>query len=379
MNIAAGISALSGTAGSYNMGPFRTSGHHPVHIPLLSRLIVVCLTVCLTAAVFRAAGRSAPPAVVEKTRLLMGTVIEIKAVVPHHSGPGRAEHAVDLAFAEIARLERIFSVYLPGSEASRLNRLIPGERMRVSPELFAVISRAVSARGTTDGVFDVTIPPLRDLWRHAASSGVLPDQREIDEARSHVDASAIMLDNAASSVAFSRPGMAIDLGGIAKGYAADRAAVVLRANGIVSALINAGGDMRCMGERPGGGPWKVGVRHPRRRDALACEISLTDRGIDTSGDYERYAMVAGRRCSHIIDPRRGIPVGDTVVSATVIAPDSATADIYATALCILGEDGLTIVRQAGLDALIILNCGGRLEMRMTNGMEKRYAVTRIAL
>jgi thiamine biosynthesis lipoprotein len=179
----------------------------------------------------------------------------------------------------------------------------------------------------------------------------------------------IILDNAAGTVGFAKDGMAIDMGGIAKGYATDRAVDILRKNGIRNAIVNCGGDMYCLGRRSQKLQWKVGIRHPRDKENLALELSLEDRAVDTSGDYEKYFMIGQKRYSHIIDPRTGYPIGGNVVSASVIAGDSVTADAFATALCILGREGMS-----DLEAIIFVSEDGKLRNEMSNGVKEKYHV-----
>lgn len=311
---------------------------------------------------------------VEKTRLLMGTVVEIKVPLRDRSERARAEQAIDAAFGEIERIERVFSVYSPDSEVSRLNKLVPGKSMPVSPELLMVVEKAIEYQGKTNGAFDITIKPLKDLWQSAGASGVRPLQSAIDLTRTKVDAHAIALDRRSGELAFLKEGMAVDFGGIVKGYAADRAALILKRSGISSAIVSIGSGMYCLGGRPDGKPWTIAIQHPRDKKSTMYELAVRDKGVDTSGDYERYFTLAGKRYSHIIDPRSGLPVGDDVVSATVIAADSMTADIYATTLCVLGEEGLALVEAAGADALIIILENGRFVTKMTKDFEQRYGI-----
>ncbi|MFA5085213.1 MAG: FAD:protein FMN transferase, partial [Candidatus Omnitrophota bacterium] len=184
------------------------------------------------------------------------------------------------------------------------------------------------------------------------------------------------LDKSARTIYFKKEGMGIDLGGAAKGYATDRAIRILEENGIDNALVNSGGDMYCLGKRSARELWRVGVQHPRDRNRLFLEIRLKDKAIDTSGDYERYFVIDGKRHSHIIDPRTGYPIGDNVVSASVIAPDSAAADMLATAMCVLGEKGFDIIKGFGdADAVLVTSGAGRLKADMSEGIRERYDIS----
>lgn len=315
--------------------------------------------------------------VVTKTRILMGTIVEIKVpLADFNSDPSGITHAIDKAFDEMARIDRVFSIYKDDSELSRLNARAGRIAVPVSDELFALIEKAVRYNSKTKGVFDITIKPLRDLWENAHNTGRMPDEAAIAAASSKVGSQMVKLDRAAKTIGFAKEGMSLDLGGIAKGYAVDRAVKVLKANGISNAIVHAGGDMYCLGSRPDAAPWNIAIQHPRDKSSVVYELAVRDKGVDTSGDYERFFVIDGRRYSHIIDPRSGMPIGDDVVSATVIADDSTTGDIFSTAVCILGQEGLRIAEEEGLDALIIIEKDGRFETYTTKGFETKYDITK---
>lgn len=342
-------------------------------------LLAITLSAAAAAAVSTAVILSSSGVTVEKTGLMMGTVVEIRAVARRGLTGAQAEAAIDRAFAEMARVEGIFSVYRKDSEISRINTMKAAEKMTLSEETFGLIGKSVAYSAKTGGAFDITVKPLVDLWARAKSEGRLPASEEIDAARGRVGSQYLVLDEGKRTISFAKDGMALDLGGVAKGYAADRAIAVLRKNGVKDAIVNAGGDAYCLGRRSAFRSWKVGVRHPRKPGALIIELPLEDRAIDTSGDYEKFFMLAERRYSHIIDPRSGYPVGDDVVSATVLAPDSTTADILATALCVLGEAGMRLIEgDPALDAIMIRMKGGGLEMVTSKGL-RRYEESEKAL
>jgi thiamine biosynthesis lipoprotein len=163
------------------------------------------------------------------------------------------------------------------------------------------------------------------------------------------------------------------MGAVAKGYATDMMVKALVDSGVKDAIVNCGGDMYCLGRRSTKALWKVGIRDPRDKSRIFLEFKLQDRAVDTSGDYEKFFIINGRRYSHIIDPRTGYPIGDGTVSASVIAGDSATADALATALCVLGRSGLDVVNRAlGADAVIVFKDKGVLTTLMSRGFKERY-------
>lgn len=322
---------------------------------------------------------------VESTRFLMGTVVQIKIPVGPRDDEAIVRQAIDKAFDEIRRVEAVFSVFREDSEASRINRLKAGEKLRLSGEAYGLIKRSVEYNKKTEGVFDITIKPLVDLWASHKKYETLPTEIEIKEAMAKVGSRYIVLDDSDKAISFKKEGLSLDLGGVAKGYATDRAISILKKSGVTNAIVNSGGDMYCLGRKSARELWKVGIQHPRKKAEVFLELHLENRAIDTSGDYEKYFLLNGKRYSHIIDPRTGYPIGDNTVSATVIADDSTTADILATALAILGPDGLKIVNgmnpvrnytktrvsngMKGVEAMVIFMENGQLKVDMTKGFK----------
>ena len=333
-------------------------------------------------------------AMVSESRLLMGTTVEIK--VPAGTGYGRKviDNAMDRAFAEIERVEGLFSVYKKTSEVSRINKLKKDRPLRISSEVFDLIERCKEYTEKTGGAFDVTVKPLVDLWGFGGGEKSevrsqrsevrgqksevrvqIPSDDEIKNALECVGSQYIVLDSEKMTISFKKDGMAIDLGGAAKGYATDCAVSVLKSLGIDNAVVNSGGDMYCLGRKSRKNMWKAGVTHPRKKGSVFFELRLENKAIATSGDYEKYFEIDGRRYSHIIDPRTGYLVDGNVVSASVAADSAATADILATALCVLGDEALWIVELvSGADALLVMKEGTNLKTEMTKGFKAGYNV-----
>lgn len=313
--------------------------------------------------------------IVERTKFYMGTVVQIKVSIDNKIGEARAKEAVNKAFEEIKRVEDVFSVYKDTSEISRINRLKKNEKARISDEVFNLIKKSIEFSKKTEGAFDITVKPLVDLWSRAKKNNKLPGEDEIKQALERTGREKICLDDAGRAISFKKDGMALDLGGVAKGYATDRAIGILKQNGIKDAIVNSGGDMYCMGRKSKTELWKVGAQDPRHKNKIFLEIKLEDMAIDTSGDYERYFILNGKRLSHIIDPRTGYPIGDDVVSSSVIAPDSTTADMLATSLSILGNKALAIAGSIkGIDAIIVFKRNDKFIVKMTDGIKKRYEI-----
>lgn len=323
----------------------------------------------------------APEKIIEDSRFFMGTVVQIKVSIdPAKYSRARVKDAINKAFGEISRIEDVYSVYKDTSEISRINRLRKDERLQITDGVFNLIRKTLDYSGRTDGAFDITVKPLVDLWGRAGRTSKLPDEHEIKDALKRVGYKNVVLDETARTIHFKKDRMSIDFGGAAKGYATDRAVRVLEESGIENALVNSGGDMYCLGKRTARDLWKVGIQHPRNKNRSFLEVRLKDKAIDTSGDYERYFVIGGKRYSHIIDPRTGYPAGGSVVSASVIAADSTASDILATAMCILGEKGFDVIKKFGdTDAVLVTEDSGRLTVKMSEGIRKRYDISQETL
>ncbi|MBF0190789.1 MAG: FAD:protein FMN transferase [Magnetococcales bacterium] len=295
------------------------------------------------------------------TRLLMGTLVSITTWgVPQTA----AERAMDQAFDEMQRIEALTSRFIPDSAVSRLNNAPRDHDHAVPEELARVIARGVEIGNLSGGVFDIGLGPLSDLWGFSreppptappapAAVRLWLDAR----ARTPPPTIGITPD---SKIRLASASVALDLGGIAKGYAVERAMAVLQQAGVANALINAGGDMRLAGDK-NGKPWHIGLRDPRDPGGVVAVMDLTgSRAVSTSGDYERYFIADGVRHHHILDPRQGSSARSGLIAVTIQAPDSMTADGLSTALFILGEtEGLKLLTHfPDSEALMIREDGG---------------------
>lgn len=291
-----------------------------------------------------------PLAKAEKTEFMMDTVITITAYGP------KAAEAVNAAMAEMRRIADLMNADDPKSEVSRINENAGRRPVRVSEDTFQVLKVAQRYSELSGGAFDVTVRPLVVLWGIGKKDKYVPDAAAIERARALVNWRDLVLDEGARTVYLKREGMGIDLGGAAKGYAADRAREVLLKYGVRSALIDAGGNIWAVGRRPDGRPWRIGIKNPRPEHGgeLLAVMPSEDLTLVTSGDYERYFIRDGVRYHHIFDPRTGRPASKAI-SATIIGKNSLEADILSTAVFILGPDqGLALIRRLGnLEAVAV--------------------------
>jgi thiamine biosynthesis lipoprotein len=278
----------------------------------------------------------------------MGTLWTIDVV--DHGRPGEARAAVERAFDEIGRIEALMSEWLPGSPVSKINAAAGQHPVEIPGELSALLRRALDYSAQTEGAFDVTWRAMAGIWRFDDGFTV-PTPEKVEQKRRHVDYRALRVDG--NTAFLARSGMALGLGGIAKGYAVDRAAQVLQASGFPDSLVAGAGDLLASGTK-GGAPWRLGVQDPRReRGVLLGTLPLSGAAISTSGDYERFRIVDGVRYHHIIDPRTGWPARECI-SVSVVAPAAEQSDVLATAIFVLGpEKGLALAQAANVDVLII--------------------------
>jgi len=306
--------------------------------------VIQAITISLLIAIFlNGCGQRA----FQQSRLLMGTLIEVTVVCRDQV---QANKAIETAFQEMGRVEHLLSIYQNESPISMINNLAGDQTVMVDSEVFQILKEAIGYGKLTSGAFDLGIGPLTSLWDFG--QGHIPSKDEIAAKLLLVDYRDVIL-NEGGEVRFGAAGMAIDLGGIAKGYAVDRAIEVLEANGVSRAMVNAGGDMRVIGRI-----WRIGIQHPREANSVLGILRLKDEAVATSGDYQRYFIKDGVRYHHIIDPRTGWPATDCM-SVTIVAKEAAMADALATGCFVLGPKlGMELIRSLpGVEGIIVSSEG----------------------
>lgn len=293
----------------------------------------------------------------------MGTSVRIELWQPDAA---TGERLIDSALAELQRVGREFHPWREGSQLAELNRAAAGGWQPVSAELFGLLQRADQFSALSGGAFDITFASVGRL--HDYRRGVKPDAASRAQARALIDYRQVALDGAQQRVRYRREGVVVDLGGIAKGHAVERAATLLRRAGVEHAQITAGGDTRFIGDRRGR-PWGVGVQHPRQPGEALALLPMIDEAISTSGDYERYFVDGGVRYHHIIDPARG-ESADQLQSASVLGSDSLTTDALSTTVFVLGiEAGLALINRLPNTECVLVDTRGRLHY--SNGLLRR--------
>lgn len=278
----------------------------------------------------------------------MGTSVSVEL---WHDDAATGEQLVAEVIAEYRRIDALMSTYKDSSQITSVNLGAANGPVVISAELFNLIADSLEISRRSAGAFDISYESVGYMYDYRA--GQQPDNAAIASALPAIDYREIRLDFERSTVAFARPGMRINLGGIAKGYAVERAARWLRGQGVEYAVLNAGGDTRVVGDRRGQ-PWVIGIRNPRSESDVVTRIPLVDEAISTSGDYERFFDENGERVHHIINPRSGRPT-DELMSVTVIGPDAVLTDALSTTVFVLGaERGLELIDSyAAYEAVVI--------------------------
>jgi thiamine biosynthesis lipoprotein len=307
--------------------------------------------------------------ILKESRLIMDTIVNIS--LPS-SQDAHKNGVIQKAFRKMEELESLVSKYNRESEIALINRLKVDDKILLSDETFSVLKKAIDLSEMTQGAFDITISPLVDLWSSYKESDTIPGRDEVERARLKVGYKNIILD-ANGHLRLASEDTDIDLSGIAKGYVVDEATKILKENGVKSGLIDAGGDIYCFGAGPSKKGWRIGIRNPREASLLGT-LTLSDKAVATSGDYQRFYIKKKTRYSHIIDPRSGYPVSELPMSVTVIAPDCATADGLATAISVMGpRDGLRLAEELkDIEAIIVSKDDDFLKIDFTSGAREFY-------
>lgn len=304
----------------------------------------------------------------KETQFLMDTVVEITAYGPE------AEEGVKAAFAEFQRLHAITNNFDENSQVSKISQMAGKDKVAVDPDLVYIIKLSQDVAAKLDDSFDITVGPLSALWGIGHKGDYVPSQTEINKVLPLVNYRLIEVDDKANTVYLPKPGMMLDLGGVAKGYATDKAIEVLKSKGITSALVNAGGDVRVIGNKPDGKPWRIGIQDPRNADGITAKLAMTEWDtMETSGDYQRFIMKDGVRYSHILNPRTGWQPRE-VASVTMVTNSSTYGDVLSKPIFVLGvEKGLALLKQFPGNEAVIVTMDGKIIV--TPGLEGKIELS----
>ncbi|WP_237088251.1 FAD:protein FMN transferase [Nubsella zeaxanthinifaciens] len=272
-----------------------------------------------------------------------------------------AEVAIAKAIAEVQRIERLFTTFSADSQVNQINANAGVKPVKVDGEVLALIQRSLRIAELTDGAFDITYGGLdKNLWNFNQQMTQLPDKETAKNAVANINYRNVIINEADSTVYLKNEGMRIGFGGIGKGYAADRAKAVMLANGINNGIINAAGDLITWGTQPTGKSWTAGIADPFFKDKPFSWLDISNMAIATSGTYEKFAMIDGKKYSHTIDPKTGYPTSG-IASVTMICPIAELADAMTTPVMVMGvEVGLNLINQMKNMACIIIDEQGKI-------------------
>jgi FAD:protein FMN transferase len=299
-------------------------------------------------------------------RVILDTSVELQISA---SSTAEAELVRDDVFAEMERLEELFSRSLSASDVSVINSRSGQDPVTVDREVFYVTVQALNYSEISNGAFDPTVAPLIDLWGFIGQDYRLPAPEEIERLLPLVDYRLVEYDDESLEIYLPKEAMALELGGIAKGYIIDRALAVIGDRGVENAFVNVGGDIGMIGVKPDGNPWRIGIRNPRNDTNIIAVLPAFDGAVVTSGDYERVFEVDGKTYHHILDPKDGMPAR-VLASVTIAADTAIAADALSTAVFVMGPvEGMSLIESLpGVEGILITP---DLEIIVSSGLHER--------
>ncbi|SDW50053.1 FAD:protein FMN transferase [Flavobacterium degerlachei] len=257
----------------------------------------------------------------------------------------QADIYIDMAVAEVSRVENLISDWIPTTPISEVNRNAGVKPVKVPQEVFDLVQRSIKISELTSGAFDISYASMDKIWKFDGSMTKMPSPEEIKKSVEKVGYKNIILDAKNFTIFLKNPGMKLGLGGIGQGFIADKIKALLVSKGVVAGIVNISGDINTWGKQLNGEKWKVGIKNPLNKDKIFATFPLEDSAVETSGSYEKYVTFNGIRYSHIIDTRTGYPASG-VISVTVFAKSTEFADALATGVFVMGVDvGLDLVNQ----------------------------------
>jgi thiamine biosynthesis lipoprotein len=272
----------------------------------------------------------------------------------------QSEAYIDTAIVEITRIENLISEWIPTTQVSEINRNAGIKPVKVDRELFDLTERALHFSKISDGAFDISFAAADKIWKFDGSMTQMPTPKAVAESVKKIGYKNIVLDKKKRTIFLRLRGMKIGFGSIGKGYAADKTKELLISKGVRAGIINASGDMNTWGLQPDGEPWTIGITNPLHKENVFAVFPLHDSAVVTSGTYEKYAVIDGRRYAHIIDPRTGYPASG-VSSVTVFAKSAEMANGFSTAIVVLGvERGLELLNQDSSVSAVIVDDSGKI-------------------
>ena len=289
---------------------------------------------------------------------LMGNRFEISAVSENETW---AQARIDEAIAEIQRIEALFTTFNDNSQTNRINANAGISPVKVDREVFELVKRSLRISEVTQGAFDITYGSIdKSLWNFDTQMTALPDPKTARQMVRLINYRNVILDEAEGSVFLKEKGMRIGFGGIGKGYAGEMAKRLMMQRGVENGIVNASGDLTTWGTQPNGEPWTIGIAHPDAKEQPFSYFNISNISVATSGNYEKYVTIGGKKYSHTIDPKTGLPVSG-IKSVTIICPNAEIADAMATPVTVMGvRVGLDLINQMQGMACVIIDDTNRV-------------------
>lgn len=306
---------------------------------------------------------------ISRTELFMGTAIKITLY------DGGSEEILDKAFKRVIELEDLVSINKSGTEIVELNENSGIKPVKLSDDSFNIIEKGLEYSKASKGGYDITIGPLVKLWSIGLPEAKVPDKNEIKEAIKHVDYSKLKINKDTNEVFLSEKGMMIDLGSIAKGYAADEVVKLLKEEGVKEAIVDLGGNIYTLGKKEGDKNWKIGIQDPNtERGNVVGAVETSNKSVVTTGVYERFIEKDGVKYHHILNPKTGYPYKTDIAGVSIIADKSMDADALSTLIFTKGlDEGLKFIENLdGVDAIFIMN---DRKVYITEGIRDSFKLT----
>lgn len=293
----------------------------------------------------------------KRTLSMLGSPFEMTVVAKDIP---EADYYIDMAVAEVSRIENLISDWIPTTPISQVNKYAGMKPVKVPQEVFDLVSRSIKISELTSGAFDISYASMDKIWKFDGSMTKMPTPEEIKNSVSKVGYKKIILDHKNSTIFLKFEGMKLGLGGIGQGFIADKIKFLLTSKGVVAGIVNISGDINTWGKQTNGEKWKVGIKNPLNKNKIFATFPLDDSAVETSGSYEKYVTFNGKRYSHIIDTRTGYPATG-VISVSVFAKTTELADALATGIFVMGVDvGLDLVNQLPGVGCIYVNDSGKI-------------------
>jgi len=304
----------------------------------------------------------------KRTLKLMGSRFDM-TVVANDAVQGALD--IDLAVAEITRIEKLISSWDTNSQTAEINKNAGIKPVKVNKELLDLIERSFGISKLTDGAFDISYASMDKIWKFDGSMTEMPSEEVIKASVAKVDYKNILVDKENATVFLKLTGMKIGFGAIGKGYAADRAKALLIEKGVIAGIINASGDMNTWGKQPNGNEWTIAITNPFNKDKVFAILPINEGAVVTSGNYEKFVTFNGVRYTHIINPKTGYPATG-IISATVFAPKAELADALATSVFVMGKEvGLNRINQLPKVECIMIDDQGNIFTSENIKLEKQ--------